>query len=303
MLAALAAGLVLNAAPMGEIAYMRSGKVWLVNADGSGRRKIADGSYDRPLVWSPNGDKLIYWKEEPSWNLFSWDYRSGRVTNLTRNRTQDNRAASFSRDGSKIAFMSGQKGLCIMNADGSGLRVLSERGHRDEPPQWVSDSVIAFLDTPDGKWRMLYFDLDKGELTHGPAAFYARSHGDEHFAYILSSEPTKIRRGSFLQDVWNVLDLGGIRILNFEWAPDRSMLVKTLKPAERLYWLSQTGQRRFLMDLRKDGWHGVSPSPDSRFAALSNGKRGIESIYVIPRAGGKPRDIAKGVWPAWRPKG
>lgn len=303
MIVAFVAGLVLNSAPAGEIAYMRSGKVWLVHADGSGRRKIADGSYDRPLVWSPNGDKLIFWKEEPSWNLFSWDYRTGRVTNLTRNRTADNRAASFSRDGSKIAFMSGQKGLCLMNSDGSGLRVLSEKGHRDEPPQWVADNVIAFLDIPEGNWLMHYYDLEKQELRQGPAAFFARAISEEDFAYVLSAEPTKIRRGSFQLNEWNVIDLGSIRVLDFEWAPDRSMVVKTLKPAERLYWLSPSGERRFLMDLRKDGWHGVSVSPDSRFAALSNGKRGIESIYVIPREGGKPKDIAKGVWPAWRPKG
>lgn len=299
---ALVAALTISTTPIGEIAYMRSGKVWLMNADGTQNRKIADASYDRPLVWSPDGSKLVFWKEEPSWNLFSWDHRTGRIQNLTRNRTADNRAASFSRDGRRIAFMSGEKGLCLMNADGSGLRVLSEKGHRDEPPQWVTENVIAFLDIPDESFRMLYYDLEKNEVTHGPASFFARSAGDDMFAYILNSEPTKIRRGSFRLNEWSVLDLGNKRILEFEWAPNRGMALKSHVPEKALYWMAPTAKLKLLTPLSSQGWQGVTVSPDSNFVGFSDGPRTKESIYLINVTAGKPKAIAKGVWPAWRPK-
>ena len=69
------------------------------------------------------GDTVLFFsnREKNNWDVYTVDFSGGAVTNLTQNPTNDG-MATFSPDGSKIAFVSdrdGQWAVWVMNVDGS----------------------------------------------------------------------------------------------------------------------------------------------------------------------------------------
>jgi len=166
----------LPAISQGEIAFMRDGCVWVLDVETGAERRIAEAQYDRPVTWSPDGTHLLWWDHRSGgWDLWRRDADGSNPANLTPETTGGCRSPSFSPDGSRIAFMRDDPaGLWIMNADGSDMRQLSERGHRDVPPQW----------SPDGA-RLLYGDLeerDDGDLAMIIRLFDLASNDDRSLA-------------------------------------------------------------------------------------------------------------------------
>jgi Tol biopolymer transport system component len=300
----LLAALCLFALPNGEIAYMHQGGVWLVRPDGTGKEFAAQGSYDRPLVWSPDGSKLVFWKEDRAWNLFSYAPATGKVDDLTRARTADNRVPSFSPDGTWIAYMSGEKGLCLVDSEGRQIRNLTSKGHRDSPPQWLGQDSLAFEHlTSDGKIESYEIATSGGSpKLREPSRCFRTQRG---------SRWGQIRRGSpavFEYGEWGVagsrrLTLGDVQSADFAWASQGDAIAyRTYAPSEALYVrrLADTASRK-VADLAPNAWCGYSFSPDGKRIVFSNGPRDATGIFVVAVAGGKPRRIADGVWPAWRP--
>lgn len=145
--------LLLLLAPQYRIAYWLNDALWTMSTEGGFARKIADGlPYERPIVSSPDGRRLIYWDHGAGhWDLISVAPDGSDRRNLTTDLGGGCRSAVFSPDSSRIAFMcDGPNGLYVMKADGSGKTRLSELGHRDEPPAWSSDGkMIAWADLAD----------------------------------------------------------------------------------------------------------------------------------------------------------
>ena len=106
-----------------------NGDVYVVNADGSGLRRltrnpVAVGS----PVWSPNGRRIFF---EGGGDIYVMNADGSGQRTLTRNAAPSRDAADsphVSPDGRRVVFVSERTGssqIYVMNADGSGPRRLT----------------------------------------------------------------------------------------------------------------------------------------------------------------------------------
>lgn len=116
-------------------------QVFLMDTDGTNHRQISQGllGIGGSLSWSPDGKSLlIFAGPVGDKNIFRLDIASGAATQLTQGG--NNTASSYSPDGQFIVFNSlrnnDQADLFIMNADGSGLRQLTDHPEPDWQPGW-----------------------------------------------------------------------------------------------------------------------------------------------------------------------
>ena len=125
--------------------YVSTPEVWIMNAGGSGQRRLASGW---PSAWSPDGQKIAFTGVDTGMYVMNADgSRPRRLADYMVNGS-----AAWSPDGEKILF-SGYKPrtrgrvseIYVMNADGSGQRTLklTQRGH---DPRWSPDGEkISFV--------------------------------------------------------------------------------------------------------------------------------------------------------------
>jgi TolB protein len=117
----------------GACCYAAHSEIYVMNADGSGRRKLTHNArQNAEPAWSPDGRKIAF-RSTRSGNrdIYVMNADGSGKRNLTRNAAWDSRP-SWSPDGRKIAFVSNRDGrrleAHVMNADGSGQRRLTGRG-------------------------------------------------------------------------------------------------------------------------------------------------------------------------------
>jgi hypothetical protein len=128
------------------------------NLDGSDIVRIPQDNHNKFLAhFSPDGTRLIYTKflagkygdPAPETDIFTYSFSSAAETRLTSVGTAFQ--AAWSPDGTQIVLGNyAGTGLSIMNADGSGQRVLAEAsGAPDDirwhDPAWSSDNWIYFV--------------------------------------------------------------------------------------------------------------------------------------------------------------
>jgi Tol biopolymer transport system component len=149
--------------PDGEkIAYaidvIENPSIHVMNADGSNRRRLADGNWP---TWSPDGQKIAYTMysgEVPYLAVMNADGSGQRSLGASVvQRMLGIRGAeepAWAPQGEKIAFASyagrNNSEIYVMNADGTGRTRLTDiPGHDHWPPTWSPDGErIAF--TSDG---------------------------------------------------------------------------------------------------------------------------------------------------------
>jgi TolB protein len=131
------------------IAYTSDG-IFLVNAMGSGRRRLTR-NHDHSPNWSPDGRTLAFVRR-PSVDraeIFTMARDGSRQHRLTRNNVDD-LGPAWSPDGRWIAFWRygkhGAKDIYLMKPDGSSVRRIMRDGH---DPSWSPDaSRVAFVRYP-----------------------------------------------------------------------------------------------------------------------------------------------------------
>jgi TolB protein len=143
--------------------------IWKMKTDGSQKRRIA---YEpamgeiRTPCWSPDGKKIVHIRYIgiSSPEIFVMDTNGTNSIRLTFNNSDD-RNPKYSPDGTKIAFLSQRRAgedlvhLWVMNADGSGLRQLTNEGV-GEAFSWSPDSKeIVYL-----SYRFTDFSYKNGTL-------------------------------------------------------------------------------------------------------------------------------------------
>jgi WD40-like Beta Propeller Repeat len=160
-----------------KIAFVRfregGAGIWVMNADGTGARRITDGGpdidgTDLGPAWSPDGSRIAFAREgrpakaaTGNTDIYVVNADGTDVVRLTDDPMMEY-APTWSPDGSRIAFeaydlASGGNPpsplrLYVMNADGTGMEALGPKNV--EGPSWSPDGTeIAFVDTETG-WIM-----------------------------------------------------------------------------------------------------------------------------------------------------
>jgi TolB protein len=164
--------------PRGNFKYS---EIWVVNADGTQRRRLTRNTEDFAPDWSPDGRRIVFERGGVG-KLAIWVMNADGTgqRRLTRN-AQNDQAPDWSPDGRRIVF--GRPSLFwsniwVMDADGSGQRKIG-RGV-GEDPTWSPDGRrIVFVRSPDlyvmnadgtGELRLTRHKvfLDGGNETHDP---------------------------------------------------------------------------------------------------------------------------------------
>jgi TolB protein len=105
--------------------------IWLMNADGTHKRRVASGGEAR---WSPNGRELLFsrFDARDRLNLFVLNLATRRVVQLTKSPQYDE-PGDWSPDGSAIVFSreGANADVYRVRPDGTGLRRLT-RGPADD---------------------------------------------------------------------------------------------------------------------------------------------------------------------------
>ncbi|HEX8084797.1 MAG TPA: hypothetical protein VF529_10950 [Solirubrobacteraceae bacterium] len=135
--------------------------VWLMSADGTDARQVADDPGDeRYPGFSPDGTRIAFTStRDGDTDVYTMRRDGGDVQQLTHNDVYDS-APAWSPDGSRIAFERGAAGddptneVWTMAAGGSDERRLTDNDALDEGPAWSPDGArIAFTSArsdPDG---------------------------------------------------------------------------------------------------------------------------------------------------------
>jgi Tol biopolymer transport system component len=143
-----------------QIAFMLNGGnpcgdeegVWIMNADGTGRRRISNGSYVR---WSPDGKEICYHGYSPSGEvLHFYNLESGTTRSILKNVSVEFGGATWSPDSKQVVFMAlvnGKQEVSTINVDGdpASLKVLYRETRLDKlligPPSWSPDGKTLVL--------------------------------------------------------------------------------------------------------------------------------------------------------------
>ena len=128
--------------------------IYSINNDGSGLKKLTSDMVDivNPQ-WSPDGTKIIF---EGYPNIYLMNADGSDLINLTRKA--EGRHPDWSPDGKQIVFnslRSGKNEIYTINADGTGIKRLTNNTREDINPQW----------SPNGSW--IVYETTKNLSTGG----------------------------------------------------------------------------------------------------------------------------------------
>ena len=149
-----------------RIAYEQSiwesqrSNLYVMNADGSGRRRLTRLRNARSPAWSPNGAAIAFThrpERRANREIFVLTLKTGKLRRLTRTTKADESMPQWSPDGRRIVYQRWGTPLevdvadvFVMNADGSGQRNLSRRSGLDGAPAWSpGGGLIAFVSGGD----------------------------------------------------------------------------------------------------------------------------------------------------------
>jgi Tol biopolymer transport system component len=167
------------------------GGVWVMNADGTGRRWIGEGFYPR---WSPDGKRLCChaWLADGTDNLFVIDGAGEERALLQSGGWRlRNYGGTWSPDGQRIVFVGSQGGkdhLATVNASGAddSIRILytDEESGRElfGPPAWSPDGrqiIFGIQQTTSGprQWWKSYLYSIAADVRSGPVLLEGRQVG------------------------------------------------------------------------------------------------------------------------------
>ena len=142
-----------------RIAYSVEGEIWVVDANGTGHRRLTTTGFAAPTFdWSPDGSRIVYYGYEDGTGVWVINADGTGNRQLTTARLFGP-SFGWSPDGSRIAYsiFYGREdgtGLWVINADGTGNRELATTRYPAPFFDW----------SPDGT-RLVYpaYDRDSEE--------------------------------------------------------------------------------------------------------------------------------------------
>ncbi len=194
-----------------------------INVDGTGLVQLTgDGATDSAATWSPDGSRLAFQSRRTgNDDIFIMNADGGGLVQLTNNLDYDGEPA-WSPDGKQIAFISRRTPgdhtffLYVMNADGSGQRVLASSPYSSRPA-WSPDAQRLLYDAfdPSAGQRLYIYEVASNSLHptgHFPVSSYpyvdvmAGAWGASDTVYVTVAEYTPVNGQFYLQrlQVWSV---------------------------------------------------------------------------------------------------
>ena len=116
----------------------RASGIWVMNADGSGKRRLTRRAGDGEPTWSPDGRRIAFRGEGDLWVVSA---SGGPVRRLFGGRSTNEGSPDWSPDGKWIAFdgdRGGEFQIWLLNVKTGGVRRLT-RGARSVDPDWSPD--------------------------------------------------------------------------------------------------------------------------------------------------------------------
>jgi Tol biopolymer transport system component len=259
----------------GQLAFVRSGRIHLVNFDGTGVVQLSEGPNDAEPAWSPDGLRIAFSQlggDTPGIYVMEAD-----GSNPIR-RTNSGRSPAWSPDGASQAFVctERQDGLCLVEVDGVADPVLvwpPTPAPRTLFPAWTPDgSRISF--SSDYNFYDIFFDIfdvapDGSELAVRTAGIH-RPFVDEFYQPAWSPDGQRI---AFVACVWafsscsssivSVMRADGTGLewlatatglARPTWAPDGQMIA--FASGDAIEWIRADGSERgrILLDGESPTW-------------------------------------------------
>ena len=273
----------------GLIAYQGNEKIYVINADGSGRRPIITNAGDAPFAWSPDAQQIAFMPEVPgprSWvsdakiNVAAADGTGVRL--LTRGPSETAAMPTWSPDGKQIAFTAWNDeeqrwAIYVIGADGKDMRMLTRRGD-DQSPDW----------SRDGRW--IVFERGLAGLKS---------------MMVVHPDGTGLHRIARL--------IGGPQCLCADWSPDGSKIAyqaSTSVAMERfpeIFVMNADGSGRTQLTRNRIRDENPDWSPDGTRIAFYSERFGNAEIFVIDANGRNLKRLTRDPWysslPMWRPSG
>lgn len=139
-----------NRPAVDNIAFESAGDLWLVHADGTGRKRLTEGTSAGPPSWSPDGTRIAFSSNDfYTTNSNGISTMNADGTGLTRLTEDKDFCPTWSPDGTRIAFSRvaddwNRWEIHVMDADGTDLKRLAT-GDWEVCPAWSPDGArIAF---------------------------------------------------------------------------------------------------------------------------------------------------------------
>lgn len=158
--------------------YRLEAEIWVMNADGSGARRLTrNRTDDFGIAWAPDGKTLAFGATqfEPNGggelapvtqHIYLIAVTGGEPV-LISPREMRAQFPTWSPDGKRIAFHGSatqaarSNDVYIMNADGTGLRQLTKDQGANQRADWSPDGrKLAFQSTRDGSSEIFVMDAD-----------------------------------------------------------------------------------------------------------------------------------------------
>jgi Tol biopolymer transport system component len=252
------------------IAFARDGHIYTVRPDGSGERRLTNGSTldSRPQI-SPNGQIVVFERRsaegQPA-NLYTVRVNGGPATDLTPG-PEEATEARFAPDGKTIVFVrTTLVGGDRVNADlysirpsGSGLTRLTTTGRVDEfDPRYFAGGIV----------------FSRGNQSEGPAGYAD--------IYTMRKDGTKVKplvEGVGSAYVEDVSPQGHTLIFR----RDRGLWVKKIGP----------GQAKKVAELPDGSQTNSVFSSDGKSVATLIEAKGEQRLMAINLANGRKTDLAE----------
>ncbi|HXG08499.1 MAG TPA: Calx-beta domain-containing protein [Gemmataceae bacterium] len=279
---------------------------------------------DRTLPAFPGTNGLIAFSSivngpfGPHADIFTMNPDGTNLVNLT-NSPRDDAWATWSPDGTKIAFASNRDGdfeIYVMNADGTNQVRLTNNNAIDYQPTWSPDSTqIAFTSLRDGNAEIYVIDTDgtnETRLTNNLANDLEPTWSPDGTKIVFTSD----RDGNFEIYVMNPNGTGQTNITNnpaadteADWSPDgsRFAFASNRDGNGEIYVMNADGSGVTRLTFVPAVDLGPAWSPDGTQIVFTSVRDGQDEIYLMNADGTNQVRLTNNpesdFLPTWQPTG